>query len=901
MAAGWLRRPAFWIAAAIFTAGILVYGLTMPPTTSFWDCGEFITTSHILGVPHQPGTPLYVLVGRCFDILLAPLLGVAASINFMSAFFSSLALLFVFLVIRDIARRADPDSSWMPAAGGVIGALFLMFSQTFWNNAIEAEVYGLAAFVIAFLSWLALRWWEIRDDESSHRLLYLVIYMLGLGVGFHLGTLLVYPGIFVLILFASRRKLPVIDLFGISVGLGLFFAMTIFKDGFVLWTLLVAYAVFVFWRSARGHNFMLAGSLLFLLGLSVHIYLYIRAGLDPAINQSQPDNFAALMSVLRREQYPPMNPFVRKADILWQIKYYYVFLMDQYSFISPAGSSLARTATFLGPIFLGLLGVIHSLWRARSWAIMLLVNYLINADLLNLYLNFTDHEVRDRDYFFSAAFLCFAIFIGIGAAALLRYMAGPLGKSAVFLKAGEKVRAVKAGAGPITAAALLIVVAALPALAPGHAKWHEHDRTHNTVPREYAWNLLAGLDDNAILFTNGDNDTFPIWYLQYVEGYRTDVTVVNLSLINLPWYIRQLQSREPALELSYTDKQIDQLQPAYYTDPDTGQQRIVYVKDYIVSDAIQQSFNERPIFFAVTIPIDNMERYYPLLQMEGLAFRLTRDRGPNDMPEVDSDRMLNNYYGAYDFTGLLSGDSDLRRAEFAELNGLPAGLGREVMLGDEIPPSEIFDQVFDQWGVLRPDVFLDKTTDNLLGNYPAGLVRAGYDFLTRAQATELDDGRLYDELMDKAEAAFELASRIDPVFPMVSDIYPLILVEKNRSREAVGFVDRNQGLIPPQDERQILLQVTSAMISVGDGGVVRDWMLNRIESEPAQKIHYQILFKEARSRNSLADCRSAMESWVARSGERDAEMASLLAEMEAGATVGGGGESPRARTPREEP
>ncbi len=90
-------------------------------------------------------------------------------------------------------------------------------------------------------------------------------------------------------------------------------------------------------------------------------------------------------------------------------------------------------------------------------------------------------------------------------------------------------------------------MAVLP-IAPGQTKWFEHDRHENRIGYEYAWNILAGLDENAIVFTNGDNDTFPIWYLQYVEHFRTDVTVVNLSLVNLPWYIKQLKHDGLAME-----------------------------------------------------------------------------------------------------------------------------------------------------------------------------------------------------------------------------------------------------------------------------------------------------------------------------------------------------------------
>ena len=189
----WSRRPGVWCALGVFVLAIAVYIRTLAATASFWDCGEYITVSHILGIPHQPGTPLYVMVGRCFDLLFGGLVGTARALNFMSALFGALGVMFTYLIVADIARRADADSGWLAHAGGVIGALFLLFSDTYWNNSIEAEVYGLSGFVVALLTWLGLRWYDVRQDARGNGIFYLVLYLLGLGVGFHLGAMLVYP------------------------------------------------------------------------------------------------------------------------------------------------------------------------------------------------------------------------------------------------------------------------------------------------------------------------------------------------------------------------------------------------------------------------------------------------------------------------------------------------------------------------------------------------------------------------------------------------------------------------------------------------------------------------------------------------------------------------------------
>ena len=118
----WLRRPQLLISAVVFLVTLGVYIATLNPTTPFWDAGEFITTSHIVGVPHQPGTPLYVLVGRVFDVVFGSAditqasMHTAWAVNFMSAFFSALAVMLIYLIIWELSRRADPDAGWLAHA-----------------------------------------------------------------------------------------------------------------------------------------------------------------------------------------------------------------------------------------------------------------------------------------------------------------------------------------------------------------------------------------------------------------------------------------------------------------------------------------------------------------------------------------------------------------------------------------------------------------------------------------------------------------------------------------------------------------------------------------------------------------------------------------------------------------
>ena len=1061
----WCRRPDTWLPLAVLLVALGVYTATLTPTIDFWDCAEYVTTSHIVGVPHQPGTPLYVLVGRVFDMIFGqpdmgqPSLRTAWAVNFMSAFFSALAVMMVYLIILRVARRNDPDSGWLARVGALVGALFLLFSDTFWNNAIEAEVYGLAGFMMTMLAWLSVVWYEHRTERRSDWVLLLLVYCCGLGVGFHLGSLLVYPGLFLLIWLATDRQLPIMDLTLVSVGLALFLASTTFiTDTSVLMTLYVLYACGCVLRAAwpqilraAGRDtteqpawrpFALFGLLLFVVGLSVHVMLMIRAGAvpEPAINQTVPKDLDTLMSVLRREQYPTLDPLVRQAPLSHQFGYYYGFLARQFSFLPQPGSSLIDgLSVAILPGLLALLGLAHTTRRARPLVWLLLICYLVNADGLTLYLNFTDHEVRERDYFYFAAFLFSSVFIGLGASALLRWTSGALGLSreqldravsaappprpfaisgfavrvilafvvalvcmavipaatkarwlglflfgGVFVglgltplvasvglgKQGESpprpwndhgwlyrigvgvglAGAVVVGGGILysfatrpdlvfvlavyaavigglllpygerrggprptpapalpsparvdtlswVAAGALIVMAALPVigiLGPQvHHKWFTHDRSQNRIAYEYAYNILAGLDENAVVFTNGDNDTFPIWYLQEVEHFRRDVTVVNLSLVNLAWYVKQLKRLANPVALSYNDAAIEKLRPYPYRDRETGEVNVIMVRDYVVKDIIdgnRKLAEPRPIFFAVTIPRENMDRYYPFLQMEGLAYRLTDGKSADGLPTTDSDRLLANVFGAYRFDALMDGDTERRRDSFAAQVGQMSDQPIEQYLtGLEEPAPVDYDGLLDLVGFNRTDVFRNPNTVNLLGNYPASIARAGFGYLAKAEELRQPDGSVvgadtlaYDDLTAQAVRCYELSLRFDPYNGMVAaGYYPSLLLERGQTDSALSYLASIHNRLAPDLEQAAVLAGMRGLVAMGRGQIAIDWLDQRITIEPAWHLGYELLFRIHEADGKVGRAADVVERWRRTNGTDDPALRHQLEQLRA--------------------
>ncbi len=197
-----LNNLSGWIVFAIAT---LVYFLTLEPTASWWDCGEYIATAYKLQVGHPPGAPLFQLLGRFFSLFaFGNLENVALMINIMSALSSSFTILFLFWTITMLAKKIMVTSEsniptlgegWAIIGAGVVGSLAYTFSDSFWFSAVEGEVYAMSSLFTAVVFWAILRWEEVADHRTGFRWLLLISYIIGLSIGVHLLNLLAIPAI----------------------------------------------------------------------------------------------------------------------------------------------------------------------------------------------------------------------------------------------------------------------------------------------------------------------------------------------------------------------------------------------------------------------------------------------------------------------------------------------------------------------------------------------------------------------------------------------------------------------------------------------------------------------------------------------------------------------------------
>ncbi|WP_439554522.1 glycosyltransferase family 117 protein [Flavobacterium macrobrachii] len=328
-----------------FAIALITYTLTVEPTMSFWDCGEYISTAAKLEVGHPPGAPFYQILGAFFSMFA---FGnnelVALMVNMLSVFSSAFTILFMFwsstiLLKKIISNYTELDNSKLIVVLGssFVGALTFTFSDSFWNSAIEAEVYAMASLFIAILLWLGLRWEEEMNTPRGNRWLLLISLVIGLSFGVHFMALLTIPAIGFLYFFKNYKKITVKNFIIANIiivavllfifklllpyTLAFFGKMEIFMVNSIglpfnsgtIFALLLIVAFFYFglkYTREKGHPFyntVILCILFLLIGFSTWMMLPIRANANVVINENKPSDAAEVLAYYNREQYG-VNP-----------------------------------------------------------------------------------------------------------------------------------------------------------------------------------------------------------------------------------------------------------------------------------------------------------------------------------------------------------------------------------------------------------------------------------------------------------------------------------------------------------------------------------------------------------------------------------------------------------------
>jgi hypothetical protein len=615
--------PPYGIAAAVGLAVWLLYVATLAPSTAMWDTSEYIAAAKVLGIPHPPGNPLFVLIAHTFALLPVPL-EYAGRVNLLAATTSALSAGLWFLVTFR-ALRGWQLPRWPRATIAALSAWIGATAFTVWNQSVVNEkVYTVAMLGVALVAWVALRWQDA--PEGSRRadwLLVLAAYLCGLGYANHPAGFLPLPALGLFVLWQRPRTL-------------------------LRWPVLAG------------------GAAALLIGLTPFAYQPIRTPFDPPINVGEPSmcvgaprldctltagTWERLMANVNREQYGGHRVTERQAPITAQVGMWWLYFRWQWWRDLDGTSRGVQGAVALLFLGLGALGAVTH-WR-RDRTSFAFVGPLIATltPLLIVYLNFkygasqapelgnlVPREVRDRDYFYLWSFASWGVWAGLGLGAVWQWVAQRLG-----------------GAGPVTGrawamAAPVLLLAAVPVLANARVA----PRTGHTFTREWAHDLLESVEPYGVLVTMGDNDSFPLWYAQHVEGVRPDVTLAVTPYLGTDWYVRQL-IRQPQREytggvlpvydslattrptgpvLRLTPQEADAIQQyVQLSRPqvfEAGSIRATVPAGFlrrdhlVVLQLIRDAFPERPIYFSsATFPRElGLD---PYIVTQGLASKLLPD------------------------------------------------------------------------------------------------------------------------------------------------------------------------------------------------------------------------------------------------------------------------------------
>lgn len=665
----------------IFAIALTTYTLTLEPTVSFWDCGEYISTSANLEVGHPPGAPLFQMIGAFFALFATDQSNYALMINFMSGLASAFTILFMFWTITNLGKKIALANNGKLSKGkaiaifgsGIVGGLTYTFSDSFWFSAVEGEVYAMSSFLMALLFWLGLHWEEEINTPRGNKWLILISFVVGLSFGVHILSLLVIPSIVMLYFFKAYKKVTVkttaiatvISVLILAFVFKLLFPFTLkffsetelffvniigmpYNSGSII-ALLVLIGLFYFGlnytqkRNLANANTLLLSILFIMIGFSSWLMLPIRANADTIINENDPSSARELLAYYNREQYGDANVFYdnyysfaynREQDankpykddkpkyekingkykivnkyknvlpnysdkhkgfiprmtnpssekhykqiagipinskrrptffenIKFMINYQFGYMYGRYFMWNFVGkqndkqghldnengnwlsginfideirlgsqkelpddvkNNKGRNTYYFLPLILGLIGLFFHIKRDIKNVYVLALFFVFTGFAIVFYTNPKPFEPRERDYAVVGSFYVFAIWVGLGVIAIYDKLKKYANKKAVALA--------------VTGVSLL----AVPILM-GFQNWDDHDRSGRYIARLSAQTYLESCDPNAIIFTIGDNDTFPLWYMQQMEKIRTDVKVVNTSLFATDWYIDQMKQK----------------------------------------------------------------------------------------------------------------------------------------------------------------------------------------------------------------------------------------------------------------------------------------------------------------------------------------------------------------------
>jgi len=617
----------------LFLISFIILLHTSYPSIGWWDSGFYAAASKDLGIPSPGGSILFILLGKIFSLLFF-FISTAKAVTLVSIFSTSIAAVFLYHALLMIFRNLPIEAEEMvKVLAALLTALTLPFIYSVWIQSNVTRVYILGLLFTGIILFCTVKIWFSQDESQKVRLFLLIVFLMGIDYTAHRLNSPFLPMILILLMFPLRKHLL----------------------SFKFWACIIV---------------------LYLMGQSLHLYLLFRAQVHPPLDDGYTDTISKLITWITMEQYGQESNlillFKRRAP-LWnyQIKYMYLRYFG-WNFLGKDGLATFYHLSYLSiiPFILGCIGFTYSLLkRTRVWTLIFLI-FLFYSIILVFYLNVEQgfHNIREIDRLFIPSYFIFLMWGGIGLYFLYNLTL--------------KLFKVDNLAKRIALISLVVIGFVLLPLNQIVSNWNECNKNRYYFPGDFAYNLLNSCEQDAILFTNGDNDTYPLWYLQYAEDIRRDVRVVNLSLLNLKENIKRLRDQQPKVAISLDEGEIDKLriQPWHekqritipipkesykkyleelkyidstlieIEDPQlslevtpTLQGEAIRVQDLMILDILKTNQFKRPIYFATTVYPMNLIGLDEYLSTVGIVRKLLPVKNIRILPEK-TERLLAQAY-----------------------------------------------------------------------------------------------------------------------------------------------------------------------------------------------------------------------------------------------------------------
>lgn len=612
-----LKKFVPWV---LFLFIFILLVITSYPSIGWWNSGGHTACAYNLSIPGPGDSILYVLLGRIFITLLffIPVIKAVTLVSIISAGLAAIFVYFSLIIIFDNISLQIPEPLKIITAFST--SLSVPFLYSIWIEATVAREYVLGLLLTSILIYSSIKIWFSENDTEKRKLIFLIVFIMGLDFTAHRLNTPFLPVVIMLLIFSYRKELK----------------------QFRFWALLI---------------------LFYLLGFSLHIYLLIRSPFHPAFAMDDVQNLSQLFSWIGMGRYGESNfsvIFNRRAPF-WSYQVDHLYLRYfAWNFLGTNSSGTIFNLIYFSyiPLLLGLIGFVYSLIKKFKVWIIIFVTFFFFSFGLIIYSNTREgfDAIREIDRLFIPSFFVFMLWVGIGLCFLNNLVNNFLQK----IKINWKIASV-------FLALLCFVILPINLIV---TNWWKCDRSGFYFPVDFGYNLLIGCDKNGVLFTNGDNDTFPLWYLQSVEGVRPDVAVVNLSLLNTDYYVQKLQRKYKFFADDSDILSPDKFKPSVLDSPMVititsndsltnnknkdslivkyegrrfGKKQGLIPQDKALISLLERNHWKKPIYFSTTVYAGNLVGLSEYLRLEGMVRQITPEKGDSLNPKQLENNLFNNY------------------------------------------------------------------------------------------------------------------------------------------------------------------------------------------------------------------------------------------------------------------